>query len=165
MQQLTEEITKLVKRSARLGLHPAVRLNGTSDILWEKQPAMGLTEGLYNNIMEVFPEVQFYDYTKIAARMDRPRPKNYYLCLSYSEATKAYQKACTIQFLRGASMVHVVRDEAAKAIYFNGTLYGPETPIVDGDIHDLRFLDPPGAVVVLKAKGAAKKETNGFVLD
>ena len=159
MLQLETEIKKLAKRAARMKLIPVVRLNGTSDILWEKVTFNGKT------IMDTFPEIQFYDYTKISKRLERQLPKNYYLCLSYSEADEKYAKDITRAWTRGASVVHVVRNQASKDIYLDGTLYGPKTPIVDGDIHDLRFLDPKNSVVVLKAKGRAKQDTSGFVLD
>jgi hypothetical protein len=37
-------------------------------------------------------------------------------------------------------------------------------PVVNGDDTDLRFLDPQGVVVGLKAKGRAKKDTSGFTV-
>jgi hypothetical protein len=41
-----------------------VRLNGTSDIRWELIPVT--IDGIeYRNLMEAFPELQFYDYTKL----------------------------------------------------------------------------------------------------
>ena len=36
-------------------------------------------------------------------------------------------------------------------------------PVIDGDQHDLRFLDNPNSVVGLRAKGPAKKDAFGFV--
>ena len=43
----------------------------------------------------------------------------------------------------------------------------PETyvgrTVVNGDETDLRFLDPKGVVIGLKAKGKAKKDTSNFV--
>jgi hypothetical protein len=36
-------------------------------------------------------------------------------------------------------------------------------PVFDADDTDLRFLDPKGAVLGLKAKGRARKDTTGFV--
>ena len=162
MAQLTEEISKLRTRAEKLRLIPVVRLNGTSDILWEKQHITDDPRSC--TIFEVFPDIQFYDYTKIAKRLERQLPTNYHLVLSYSEANQKYANACTKAWLAGASVVHVVRDEAVKEQYLSGQRF-PNTPIVDGDIHDLRFLDPKNSVVVLKAKGRAKTETNGFVLD
>jgi hypothetical protein len=36
--------------------------------------------------------------------------------------------------------------------------------VIDCDEHDLRFLDKKNTVIGLRAKGKAKKETNGFVI-
>ena len=37
--------------------------------------------------------------------------------------------------------------------------------VVNGDESDLRFLDPRNSIVGLKAKGKAKKDTTGFVVN
>ena len=37
-------------------------------------------------------------------------------------------------------------------------------PVISGDEDDLRFLDPPRYIVGLRAKGRAKKDTTGFVV-
>ena len=156
MVQLHKEITKFLKKAERKGLIPVVRLNGTSDIQWEK------IEYRTKTIFKHFPDLQFYDYTKIAKRFERALPHNYYICLSYSEANSVYALRClTAADKHGASLVYVVRDEASKLA---GQFYAGES-YVDGDENDLRFLDPPGARVYLKAKGPAKKDTSGFVLD
>ena len=38
-------------------------------------------------------------------------------------------------------------------------------PVIDGDKDDLRFLDPQGVIVGLIAKGKAKQDKSGFVID
>ena len=44
----------------------------------------------------------------------------------------------------------------------------PETfkglEVIDGDTHDMRFLDEPNKVVGLRAKGKAKTDDSGFVI-
>lgn len=144
MTQLAKEITNFVKLSATHGLTPAIRLNGTSDIRWENEKI-----GKFRNIMEMFPDVIFYDYTKIPNR--RNLPSNYSLTFSLSEdndglAEKAMQN--------GMNVAVVFRKVPEK---FMGR------PVVDGDKSDLRFLDPKGVIVGLKAKGKAKRDTSGFV--
>lgn len=152
MAQLVGEIRKFLKRAARKGLTPVVRLNGTSDIRWEHEPVDGMP-----NVFAVFPDVQFYDYTKIPnRRVDGIA--NYHLSISYSEASPRYAAmARNAAAQQGRNLVAV----------FRGAL--PETflgrPVVNGDESDLRFLDPRGVVVGLKAKGAAKRDTSGFVID
>lgn len=158
LELLEHEIQLHLRGAERRGLLPTIRLNGTSDIQWEKvRLASGLT------LMETYPDVQFYDYTKISKRLyDLTRPENYYLCLSGSAADSNYHKRCVQAWKDGHSTVWVARDEATKQRLLSQMTV---SPAVDGDEHDLRFLDPKGAYVVLRAKGAAKHEQNGFVLN
>jgi hypothetical protein len=152
MAQLCGEIRKFLKRAARKGLTPVVRLNGTSDIRWELIPAEGL-----ENVFAVFPDVQFYDYTKIPNRKV-DGIANYHLSISYSEASARYAAIARESATRdGRNLVAVFRGELP------ATFLG--RPVINGDESDLRFLDPQGVVVGLKAKGAAKRDTSGFVID
>lgn len=151
MLQLVSDIRALVRKAGREGFTPVVRLNGTSDIVWEK---IGLTyNGVeYKNIMEVFPDIQFYDYTKIANR--RNLPKNYDLTFSYSGvATFAKDVALALKNgLRVAAVFEQIPEEFLDRVTING------------DETDLRFLDEKNIIVALKAKGKAKKDTSGFVV-
>ena len=159
LQLLHHEIELHLRGAARKKLTPTIRLNGTSDIQWERVLLNGRT------FFEHFPDVQFYDYTKISKRLyDKTRPKNYYLCLSGSGADAHYLARCEQAERDGHSTVWVARDQAKKEILL-AHARNQGVPAVDGDEHDLRFIDPPGARVILKAKGSAKKETNGFVLN
>lgn len=161
--QLRKEITAFVKKANRKGLTPVVRLNGTSDIQWERFTPY-YPSGVAHTIFEMFPDVQFYDYTKIAKRLDDTLPENYHLSLSYSQASSKYMERCLEARNRGASLVIVVRDAATKARYLeSGYWMGLAT--VDGDENDLRFLDPENCAVILKAKGKARSDTSGFVVD
>ena len=147
MDKLYNDITVFSRRQRKKNIQPCVRLNGTSDIMFEK-----------TGIMEQFPEVQFYDYTKIVARAYKPMPKNYHLTLSYSEADPDYaEEVLTAVRETGINAAVVFRDKLPKT--FKGI------PVVDGDKDDLRFLDPKGVIVGLIAKGKAKKDTSGFVID
>jgi len=145
---LKREIHNATKRAAKKGMSLAIRLNGTSDIPWEHyKGSNGLT------LMEQFPAVQFYDYTKLPTRKV---PANYHLTVSYSEANLKYaQKA-----LNSVHNVAVVfRDSKSIPSTFAGRR------VISGDKTDLRFTDPEGVVVALYAKGKAKKDTTGFVID
>lgn len=83
-QQLIKEITALHKKASQLGLNLAIQLNGTSDILWEKE-AFEFKEIKYANIMSYFKHIQFFDYTKYDVLKQRnKRPDNYHL--TYSRA-------------------------------------------------------------------------------
>ncbi len=84
MRQLVQDVNKFLKECDRLGKKPALRLNGTSDIQWETIEVDG-----YENIFAMFPQIQFYDYTKIPTRKVEHIP-NYHLTWSYSEADGKY---------------------------------------------------------------------------
>ena len=156
MSDLRSEIGKAIKSAARKNLTPCFRLNLTSDIPWEnirKHRADKI------NVMEEFPQVNFYDYTKgfyrMRAWLDGKMPDNYHLTFSRSEVTSD-NKMKTILALGGNV-----------AVVFRGTL--PKTylgyPVVNGDENDLRFKDPKGVIVGLVEKGLAKKDETGFVVE
>ena len=148
LAQLVAEIGKAERKAQKLGKTLSVRLNGTSDLQWEIYKAFN-----GQTIFQVFPNVVFYDYTKIANR-DVSNIPNYSLTFSLAE-TNAADVSTAIQ--NGMNIAVVFR----KAL--------PETwqgmPVIDGDVDDLRFLDPQGVIVGLRAKGKAKKDTSGFVQD
>ena len=147
MDTLINDLTKFSRRNTKKGVKPCVRLNGTSDIQFEK-----------SGIMEQFPEIQFYDYTKIVKRAYDKLPENYHLTLSYSEADPDYaEQVLTAVRETGINAAVVFRDKIPAT--FKGLR------VIDGDKDDLRFLDPKGVIVGLKAKGKAKYDRSGFVID
>lgn len=148
MAQLVTEVRAFIRKAIKLGLIPVVRLNGTSDIPWERVPVEGQP-----NIMSLFPTVQFYDYTKRSNRRDLPA--NYHLTFSLAEDNDSRASAAA---RNGANIAVVFRNDKFPATYMG-------MPVVDGDADDLRFLDGRGVVVGLKAKGPAKKDISGFVRD
>ena len=158
--QLIKEIIAFIKKAKRAGLTPVIRLNGTSDIAWENQQVtyQGFT---YPNIFAVFSDVQFYDYAKTYNRAYKTLPANYHLSLSYSEASEDYaDKVAKAAKDTGRNLIVVVRSEKLKQVMLQS-----DPKFIDGDLSDLRFLDKPNSVVLLKAKGPARKDTSGFVLD
>ena len=153
MEDLIRDINKFVKWCAKKKVKPAIRLNGTSDIRWES---------VYydtKNIFEHFPKVQFYDYTKITNRRRAKLHSNYHLTWSYSEPDDKYAAKYSEALLNGMNIAVVFRDKDKIPSEFLGC------SVVDGDKDDLRFLDPKGVVVSLYAKGPAKKDQSGFVID
>ena len=145
--KLCSELALLEKRAKKKGYHPVARLNGTSDIPWESWiPMKG-----YN--------IQFYDYTKGYKRMlrflDLKLPYNYHLTFSYSEKTTKRQVNHIIS--KGGNIAVVFRKEIPK------TFMGH--PVITGMDHDFRYKDKPGHIVGLIARGRAKKDTTGFVVD
>lgn len=146
---LGKDIERFRAYCQRKGVKPCVRLNGTSDIAWERY-----------GVPQAFPDTQFYDYTKTYRRVLGELPPNYHLTLSYSEASEQYTGALWgAAQLSGANVAVVFRDKRDIPRSFRGRA------VVNGDRDDLRFLDPPGTVVALYAKGAAKQDYTGFVID
>lgn len=148
---LFEEIRKLERKAIRDGLKLVIRLNGTSDIPWESLKVMG------RNVFDSFPCIQFYDYTKALGRLEVNRPdlpNNYHITFSASESNEfSWQTA-----IKYGYNVAMVFDQIPKQ--WRGYT------VIDGDKHDLRFLDPSaqqGLIIGLNAKGDAKKDTSGFV--
>ena len=156
VEQLAIDIARFEKWSTRKGLKPAIRLNGTTDIRWENISVM-YNGKLHENIFSAFPNVQFYDYTKIANR--RLNIVNYHLTFSYSAANARYIREVEKAISRGMSVAVVFRDKENIPSRFLGM------PTVDGDKNDMRFLDPARVVVALYAKGRAKFDQTGFVVD
>ena len=154
MEWLVADIKLAIKQSAKKGLIPVFRLNGTSDLSWEKYEV--IRDGkLYRNIFAAFPDVQFYDYTKVLGRKISDI-KNYHLTFSAADGNDAdVMKA--IQQDYNVATVFGIKKTLPMPEAYNGL------PVFNGDESDLRFLDPKGVVVGLYAKGKAKKDTSGFV--
>jgi hypothetical protein len=118
------------KRAWKMNMKLVLRLNGLSDVQWHE----------WFDLSAHFPTVQFSEYTKEEDAVDTRT--NEYTILSYSERYTEDQ-------------VRVMKRNVA--VVFDGGL--PETwagkPVIDGDLHDFRFLDPRGVIVGLRAKGDA----------
>ena len=142
MMDLAQDIEKAIRFAARKGLTPVFRLNGTSDLSWEKYtvPSTG------QNIFEYFSFVQFYDYTKVLGRKVS-QYKNYHLTFSKADGNDSDVAEALFQ---GMSVVAVYDKIPAG--------------VPSADETDLRFLDAKGVMLGLKAKGRAKKDYSGFVI-
>ena len=142
MDDLVSDIMKAVNYARRKGLKPVFRLNGTSDLSWEKYP----TRYGADSIFEQFPTLQFYDYTKVLGRKVKHIP-NYHLTFSKADGNDSDVAEALLQ---GMSVV-AVYDKIPEGV-------------PSADETDLRFLDPKGIMLGLKAKGRAKKDYSGFVI-
>jgi hypothetical protein len=120
----------------------AIRLNVFSDWQWERQTP---------NIFDLFPDTQFYDYTKHFKRMFRARSKNYHLTFSLHENNQNQAH----QVLEAGYNVAAVLKGLPQTLFNH--------PVIDGDEHDLRFLDPSPVVVGLRPKGLLKTSTTEFI--
>ena len=151
LSEMRAHIEKLEKQAKTSGLNLAVRLNGSTDIAWE-----GIKDKDGLTIFDHFPAIQFLDYTKNHRRFKRRLPANYHLTFSRSETNEAHCKALLEQG-------HNVAVIFAHGLPIRRKLWGYN--IIDGDKHDLRFLDPKNVIVGLSPKGhKAKKDISGFVL-
>jgi hypothetical protein len=178
MAELHRDLLRFLNYCRKKGVRPAVRLNGTSDIQWEvAHPVTNPDSGhTFASIFHAFPEIQFYDYTKVYKRVYRDLPVNYRLVLSYSEANPRYRDAVIKAANETGVNLAVVyrhkafRDDAVMTRNLNRAAWqlvqiGMEPRrVIDGDSDDMRFLDPTGVIVGLYAKGPAKRDTSGFVV-
>jgi hypothetical protein len=153
MHRLYDEVCALVRKAERKGLVPVVRLNGTSDIRWEDIPCLTA-----QHIFALFPEVQFYDYTKIPNRRRALGIPNYHLTFSYSHAPAYAPVVVKALQTYGNAVNYAAVFAGALPDYFLGRA------VINGDESDLRFADETGVVVGLTAKGRAKRDTGGFVV-
>ena len=139
--QLEKDIKALVKKAKKLNMKPAIRLNGTSDINW-----------MSSGIMDKFPDVQFYDYTKVLRRLTDKIPTNYNITFSKSEDNNS---ECETALELGFNVA---------AVFKNLPQQYMGRQVINGDETDVRFADGKGVVIGLTAKGKARKDLSGFVI-
>lgn len=165
MNLLAYEIEQHLRRAKKLKMEPAVRLNGTSDLRWEKitftpEPALlkkiGRSASGRVSIIELFSDVKFYDYTKIP---NRKVPDNYYLIFSLAENNET---AALDELSRGRNVAVVFPTKTLPETFTLGHL---TLPVISGDEHDYRPADPLACFVGLKVKGVkGKADATGFVV-
>lgn len=135
MQVMIYEIERYKRKAERMNMEFSVRINGTSDLspVLFKDPESG------KNILELFPNIQFYDYTKIPNRIKlMEKYPNYDVTFSFD----GYNGSECEEFLKQGGKVAVV---------FYGGL--PKTykgyKVVDANNYDMRYLDPKGCIMGL----------------
>ncbi len=155
MEVLVNDLQRLIRKANRMNMIPVARLNGTSDLPWEKMECVrgGQT---FASPMEAFPEINFMDYTAVLGRKKALGLPNYHLTFSLKEnndtdADKALKEGYNL-----AVVMNLGRTESKPATWSG-------YPVVDGDETDLRFLDPAGHIVGLFPKGKARYDSTGFV--
>ena len=148
--RICRDVEKVEKLAAKHGMQPAIRLNGTSDLPWEKTVPM-----------DAFPGVAWYDYTKSPERMAKflagGMPANYHLTFSRSEAN---ERDALALLPKGGNVAAVFATKKADAL--PATWKGFR--VIDADKDDVRFNDPRGVIAGLRAKGPARKDASGFVI-
>lgn len=142
LDRLAIELNNKEKTAKKAGHRLAVRLNVLSDFPWE-------TTG----IIDAFPQIEFYDYTKNPKRAGQVRP-NYWVTFSRSEVN---QRA-TIDTLRAGNNAAVVFASSLGRKFTELPTTWEGFDVIDGDETDLRFLDRRGVVVGLKLKTATNAE-------
>jgi hypothetical protein len=150
--QLVKELRNINKRAQKTGQKVAIRLNGTSDLDF-----IAILKNRTNvDIIEEFPNLEYYDYTKSLAKAQKyANSDRYTLTFSRSETNEA---DC-IQALKLGFNVSVVFDHKKQLpTEFLGR------PVIDGDEADDLMITNRGVILGLKAKGRAKKDTTGFVV-
>jgi len=154
MLKLHSEIVAIKKKAIHndinFNLIPIVRLNGTSDIVFEKIKIID-----DKNIFELHPDIQFYDYTKNPYRFNRPLPINYHLTFSMSEDNKVKSFELLNKGVNVA-IVFGIKNESDLPLIYEGY------KVVNGDKDDLRFLDEKNVIVGLKYKLLTGKGTKGI---
>jgi len=145
--QLIEDIHKLKAQAKKQKLQAVIRLNGTSDIEFENIKVTG-----DYTIFNLFPDLQFYDYTKNPNRKNLP--DNYDLTFSYSgvESFIKFNRQALANNMRVATVFKILPAE----------FMGRE--VINGDDHDARFIEDKNIIVGLKAKGKARQDKTGFVI-
>jgi len=144
MSTVEGDINAFKRRCEVLGVKPAIRLNVLSDIN-------------YMNIINKFPTVQFYDYTKNIKWAYKKLPPNYHLTFSYSGKI-GYKNLIDKVIQETSHNVAVVFKDKLPTEFMGRR-------VIDGDVNDFRFDDDERVIVGLKAKGRAKKDDTGFVVN
>ena len=146
------DVWSIARKAKNKRLIPLVRPNGTSDIPYEN---LIVHDG--KNLFQLFPDVQFYDYTKIPSRkLEGKTAGNYDLTYSYSALTpeKITHKGLLNPDNSRVAVVFMKKEDIP--LSFNGW------QVIDGDNTDVRHIEPKTVVVGLCAKGKAKKDYSGF---
>ena len=141
---LIDEISITKKKAENLGYKFSVRLNNTSDL----SPELFYTtiDGKKKNLLEIFPDVQSYDYTKVYNRIKLTKKyPNYDLTFSFS----GYNFEECIESLNNDVRVAVVFKKVPEKFWgYN---------VIDGDKYDMRYKDSTNVIVGLKFKTVRNK--------
>lgn len=151
-EMFEREMTIHIGRAYEEGLIPEFRPNVYSDILWER---VQMTGYLHDNMFQAWPMVEFHDYTKVPYeyRPIEALPRNYHLTMSLAESNDT---ECMVALEKGRNVAAVFRGGLPES--FGGY------PVINGDEHDLRFLDQGPCIVGLTVKGhKAKRSDSPFI--
>jgi hypothetical protein len=145
---MCRELANLEKRANKRGMIPACRPNGSTDYQFEVHMP---------ELFESFPNIQFYDYTKIKSRMFRELPENYSLTFSRSEIN---DEEC-LEVANKGDNIAIVFVDLPKALEEGWQ----DMPVYNGDESDYRPGDPKESVIGLSVKAGIKGNSNGFIVE
>jgi hypothetical protein len=152
---MIEEIIAAKKKAEKLGYTFSVRLNNTSDISPESFYLD--VNGKKKNILQIFPTVMFYDYSKVPKRVELVKKyTNYDLTFSFSGENFT---ECIDMLNNGVRVAVVFKKKIPD------TFWGKE--VIDGDLYDMRYKDKGGIIVGLKYKVTRNRpqKDSKFVID
>lgn len=144
MAMLVDDIERAIVYAQKRGYTPVFRLNGTSDLAWEKYPVQARGQE-YANVFLAFPGIQFYDYTAIPRRRVSNLP-NYHLTFSAKENNQQ-DVAWAIKAGMNVALVFDLPKSQPMPDTYAGLM------VFNADESDLRFLDPRGVICGLYIKG------------
>ncbi len=170
-EQIIKEIKSLQRKAKRRGLIPIISLNGTSDILWEKE-SFSYKEEEFKNLMELFEEVDFFDYTKYNILKSRKKlPKNYYLTYSRAGTHRGQlidDWQLLTSYLDKNINVAVVCTKNIKEQLLENSSY-QNYKIINGDLYNNRIKDispknENGSIILLEANKKTDINDSGFII-
>lgn len=151
--ELIGELVRVQAEADKHGLILAIRLNGTSDVLFEREIIDGRT------LFDFFPRAVWFDYTRTPSAHRRV-PAAWHLTFSLADDPLSYAIDHLMAGRSVAAVVPLAEKEAAPDWFALG---GIEVQVIDGETDDLRFLDPSPSLVLLKPKGRLLKPGNPMV--
>lgn len=135
MQAVIMEIERYRRQAAALGYDFSIRLNGTSDI----SPTLFVDSKTKKNLLQLYPNVMFYDYSKVPSRMVvAGRFDNYDMTFSYDGYNWS---ECDKYLKQGGKVAVVFYGELPQR--FNGY------EVINGNDDDMRYLNPNGVIIGL----------------
>lgn len=143
MNWLIAEIEAAIRKAERMTYKLSIRLNNTSDIDPEEFQINGV------NLLEMYPDIQFYEYTKVASRADLMKKyKNYDVTFSYTGYNLTECQNMLLNKIRVAVVFKNLPEE------WQGH------KVIDGDEYDMRYKDKKDVIVGLKFKTVRSKLTS-----
>jgi hypothetical protein len=155
MKWMVSEITDAHNKAIKLGYDFSVRLNNTSDI--SPESFYMNVGGIKRNVLQIFPNIMFYDYSKVPKRYELTKKyPNYDLTFSYSGLNR---DKCITMLDNGVKVAVVFKD------YLPDTFWGKK--VINGDLYDMRHKDKGAIIVGLKFKKVRTKIpiNSKFVVD